>query len=79
MTDIVQIIRNEVDQVQSWIDEAINNNFYEGCEERLLFMAIKRLEEVKLLTIELRDEYEVTNKKLAERNATALANLTNTK
>ena len=25
MTNIVQIIRNEVDQVQSWIDEAINN------------------------------------------------------
>lgn len=71
MTDIVQMIREDVNEVQGWIKEAISNDD----ERHLLDWAIKRLEEVKLLTIELRDEYEVTNIKLAERNATAWANL----
>ena len=75
MTDIVQMIRQDVNQVQGWIKEAISNDD----ERHLLDWAIKRLEEVKLLTIELRDEYEVTNIEQAERNATAWVNLKKTK
>ena len=63
MANIVQTIRNEIDQVQSWIDEARGIYPETGGGNFLLNSASKRLEEIKLLTIELRDEYEVSRKK----------------